>query len=531
MTPNGSYFAVAATLTNGNGMVYVWDQNSTKPVHQISGKYSALSFSPDGMRLAAGSEEGRISLWSVPEWRELNSFAVQRASVHCLTFSPDSSRLAAGDSLANVTIWNAESKFPPVTCRGSSYDVYALAFSPDGTILASGGREPCKFWDAANGRLLLDLKSGDFVTGLTFSPNGRRLAVSSQKAFGPGQVHLWELDYGRGKQTLRGFAAPVERVCYSADGRFLAGITHDWQIGIWDLPTGQLRRVFEVPQGFTPDNAGLAFSPDGSRFAYSAGTTSKLWETTKGRELDSWKLPPGLVDLMAFQPDGKLLLFRIERKSGKVAPHDPSVKSKDDPIVGRIRNLLGPTREKPIAVLTPNPKKVTNAVGWADGGQLILEVQAAGPQKKLEAYDGLTGKELWPVSDVYDTSGANPRIDPTGKVLSFNSNDGGCYLFDIPSRSLATLENRSRALGPGASFYFGRPLGYANQNGMLLFRRGRAEPLITLGIDFSDFDSKFPQFNLAGTHLAWGNTDGTVTVCDLPEINRRLKEVGLDWQE
>jgi hypothetical protein len=37
--------------------------------------------------------------------------------------------------------------------------------------------------------------------------------------------------------------------------------------------------------------------------------------------------------------------------------------------------------------------------------------------------------------------------------------------------------------------------------------------------------------NLAGTHLAWGNADGTVTVCNLREINRRLMEVGLDWQE
>jgi WD40 repeat protein len=530
MTPNGSYFAVAATLTNGSGVVYVWDQNSTKPIHEFAGKFNTLSFSPDGKRLAAGSEEGRISVWSLPDWHEVQSFALKRASIRCLTFSPDSRRLAAGDSLANVTIWNIESNFPPVACRGSSYEAYAVAFSPDGTILASGGREPCKFWDAASGRLLLDLKSGDFVTGLTFSPDGRRLAASSQKAFSPGQVHLWDLDYGRGIQTLRGFAAPVGGVCYSADGRFLAGITHDWQIGIWDLPTGQLHVTFEVPRGFTTDNAGLAFSPDGNRFAFSSGTSGKLWETTTGKELDSWKLPPGLVDLMSYQADGKLLLFRVETKSGKVPPHDWRVKAEDDPRVGRIRNLLGPTREKPIAQLTPYPKGVANAVGWADGSQLILEVVESGSQKKLKAYDGLTGKELWLVPDVYHTGGGSPRIDPTGKFLSFDGKDKPAYLFDIPSRTLTALENLSRALGPGASYYFGRRLGYPTQNGVLLFRRGRTEPLITLGIDFSDFDSKFPQFNLAGTHLAWGNADGTVTVCDLPEINRRLKQVGLEWE-
>jgi hypothetical protein len=50
-----------------------------------------------------------------------------------------------------------------------------------------------------------------------------------------------------------------------------------------------------------------------------------------------------------------------------------------------------------------------------------------------------------------------------------------------------------------------------------------------IGPDSSAF--RFPLFNLAGTHLAWGNTDGSVTVCNLPEINRKLNEVHLGWQE
>jgi hypothetical protein len=67
--------------------------------------------------------------------------------------------------------------------------------------------------------------------------------------------------------------------------------------------------------------------------------------------------------------------------------------------------------------------------------------------------------------------------------------------------------------------------------GCQLCRAREANAFITLGIDSRVSSINTPQFNLAGTHVAWGNTDGTVTVCDLPEINRRLKNVGLDWQE
>ena len=50
---------------------------------------------------------------------------------------------------------------------------------------------------------------------------------------------------------------------------------------------------------------------------------------------------------------------------------------------------------------------------------------------------------------------------------------------------------------------------------------------VTLGIDGGSAVN--PQFDRAGNQLAWGNTDGTVTVCDLKEIRERLGSVGLAW--
>jgi hypothetical protein len=52
---------------------------------------------------------------------------------------------------------------------------------------------------------------------------------------------------------------------------------------------------------------------------------------------------------------------------------------------------------------------------------------------------------------------------------------------------------------------------------------------VTFGIDMR-VRSALDGFSPDGKLLAWGNADGTVSVCDLGEANRRLREVGLAWE-
>jgi hypothetical protein len=37
------------------------------------------------------------------------------------------------------------------------------------------------------------------------------------------------------------------------------------------------------------------------------------------------------------------------------------------------------------------------------------------------------------------------------------------------------------------------------------------------------------EFTLDGRLVAWGSADGTVSVCDLVEVQRRLAEISLGW--
>ncbi|HEV2945825.1 MAG TPA: hypothetical protein VGX70_00520 [Gemmataceae bacterium] len=140
-------------------------------------------------------------------------------------------------------------------------------------------------------------------------------------------------------------------------------------------------------------------------------------------------------------------------------------------------------------------------------------------------FDFRSGKELWNFPEVY---AAYPRIDSTSTVISFIGKDGKNYHLDITSKALEIVHVHSRCLGPKGDYWCANPPGVPAPPGLSLYRRGKAEPLVTLGLESYDF--RFSQFNRDGTHVAWGNRDGTVTVCDLPEINRRLREVGLNWE-
>ena len=86
--------------------------------------------------------------------------------------------------------WDLARRVILAHCRGSSSGVQSVSFSSDGVTLASAGRMEAKVWDAATGRLLLNLiprpTDRNHMTQVAFSPDGSRLAVGSFTAHGLG---------------------------------------------------------------------------------------------------------------------------------------------------------------------------------------------------------------------------------------------------------------------------------------------------------------------------------------------------------
>jgi WD40 repeat protein len=84
-----------------------------QPIHSISvGPMSFVAFSPNGVFIGAGGDDGKVALISANSGEEIISEQASRTHVQSLAMSPDSKLLAAGFVDGTIRLWNtADGKF------------------------------------------------------------------------------------------------------------------------------------------------------------------------------------------------------------------------------------------------------------------------------------------------------------------------------------------------------------------------------------------------------------------------------------
>ena len=74
---------------------------------QHNGSVYEVAFSPDGSRLATGSDDSTARIWDAETGKELQRLE-HDSSVNALAFSPDGSRLATGSDDSTARIWDGD---------------------------------------------------------------------------------------------------------------------------------------------------------------------------------------------------------------------------------------------------------------------------------------------------------------------------------------------------------------------------------------------------------------------------------------
>ena len=217
-----------------------------------------------------------------------------------------------------IRLWDVAGGQSILKLDGHTGIVWGLAFSPDGQMLASVSSDAtAKIWDWRNGTLIQSLDFPAEVVSVSFSPDGRILAVGGvDEPQGDIQnAAIWTFSVSSWQPLLK-FPEywNIEAMVYSPDGRWLIGGGTSRNVKVWR--TGDGTSVFILSHAHQVLDA--AVSPDGSIVATATCQVTVneecteggvwLWNLSNGRLLNKLRGFPDVVESVSFSVDGSSLI-------------------------------------------------------------------------------------------------------------------------------------------------------------------------------------------------------------------------------
>ena len=195
--PKSTLLASTGGLGTGSA-IKLWDVNTGHEIGTLSSlSASSIAFSPDGLTVAAGTEDvnSNIEFWNVSNQQHIGSFKSENEWILGIAYSPDGKLIetATADYIAQL--------FDVLTCKRlavfgqpKGYNTRAnVAFSPDSKILATLSDNILMLWDTSTYALLTTLSNHTArIQQVAFSPDGKLVATGSDD----NTVRLWGIVAG-----------------------------------------------------------------------------------------------------------------------------------------------------------------------------------------------------------------------------------------------------------------------------------------------------------------------------------------------
>lgn len=236
------------------------------------------------------------TVWEAMKHPLYDFVAKHEGEVMCAVFSPDGRQVATASRDLRVRIWEWNTRVPLVKAGKWEWkgvlkhmfdhadEVFGVSFSPDGKRIATASKDGiAKVLDVKTGREQMVFDGHSFaVTHVVFSPDGNRVATSSLDK----TARIWDADKGDpdnlGKPVQLAKLDHPDEVCdidFSRDGKHVATACKDGIARIWNTDTQQIVTQF--------DHSGQAekrilwsvmFSTDYARLiSASENNTAKIW--------------------------------------------------------------------------------------------------------------------------------------------------------------------------------------------------------------------------------------------------------------
>lgn len=258
------------------------------------------------------------------------------------------------------------------------------------------------------------------VRSITFSPDGRRLAIGTLGEI----ISVWDTFTWREVMRVRpatpgGYVPQVRALAFSPDGHWLISGSDGQFAQVWDIATAQeISRMKHEDQIFA-----VAFSPDGRLVASGAGDTVKVWEAATGREL--YSITGSIGNIVVFSPDGKMIassgstkIMVWETETGRIVTEKVQViRDENDPVdhMRAIRALA----------FSPDGRLIASAEGKSRGSFMEPRQPTGG---KILVWEAVTGQEVAKMRHTDEVR--TLEFSPNGRWLASGSFDGKAVVWE-----------------------------------------------------------------------------------------------------
>ncbi len=400
-SPDGESLAIATTIG-----VWIYELATLEPIalwETERGLISTVAFSPDGQWIATSNWDGVFKVWDADMQRCTAKIQGTRYR-NALAFSPDSQYLAAsGSGFGGAYVWNTTTGMHVASFKGAAPPKkgeqtpakFLVCFSPDGQSLAYvSGRSTLTVRHIETKEHIARLKhvaSLKRIQGLSFSPCGRYLAVSSQNMSNnrrsTTELQVWNIDEETLEMADSDYGGDKLIPAYSSDGTLRVADLYEDKVILWEASRREQLDTFEYS-----GNARNAsrFSSDGQQFAIATECEMRVWHADAPLTVASHlEHTAGKVQTLFFMQGGETLVSADGGKSGIMFW---------DVVQRRVRRTLSSANGK--CALSPCENML--AINIGENGETIevLRVASGTPMTTLtEHKQGVTALAFSPTDE------------------------------------------------------------------------------------------------------------------------------------
>ncbi|KAJ1649205.1 Lissencephaly-1 [Dispira simplex] len=281
-----------------------------------------------------------------------------RSPITRVCFHPVFNVLASASEDDTIKIWDYETGEFERTLKGHTKAVQDVAFDPKGNFLVSCSADlTIRLWDLNNDYQCVKTLFGHdhCVSSVRFIPSGDKIVSTSRDK----TIRVWEVSSGYCLKTIQGHGEWVRYVSVSDDARWFITASNDQSVRVWDVGSSECKfdlrgheHVVECVQ-FAPINSytfirqflglapvtspqraksptssaavgslmnGAGGEPSPGHYAVSGSRDKllKLWDTSTGQLLHTYRGHDNWVREVVFHPSGKFMLSASDDKTIKI---------------------------------------------------------------------------------------------------------------------------------------------------------------------------------------------------------------------